>query len=380
MADDDAQPTLSETPAGFFLGILDVVAHPIFVKDRAFRFVFLNRAVCAMVGFSREQMLGKTDHDFFPKQESDFFRAKDVEMFESGRAVVIDEEPITDARGKRHVLSTTKVPLRDASGAITHLVGITHDITRLKIAEESLRQANAELERRVEERSLALAAAREDLDRKERLAVLGRLAGGVAHEIRNPLAAIRGAAQILARHAKAGGDMPAVVAIIQEEVARADRIIADLVDYARVRPPTRRPVAAGYVVAQALGGQTLPCGVRVETDLPDLPDAVLDPEQVQVALSNLLRNAIEAMGERGTLRVTTRLEGAHIVVRISDTGPGLSHAAREKLFEPLVTTKPHGLGLGLVTARALVENQGGALVHVDGLDAGAIFEAHLPTK
>jgi PAS domain S-box-containing protein len=380
MAGDDLQPTSSEAPAALLLQVLDVVAHPLFVKDRAFRFVFLNRAFCTMAGFSREQMLGKTDHDFFPKEEADFFRAKDVEMFESGRDVVVHEEPVTDARGKRHVLATSKVPLRDTAGAITHLVGIIHDITRLKVAEEALRQTNADLERRVQERSLALAAAREDLDRKERLAVLGRLAGGVAHEIRNPLAAIRGAAQLLARRVAASADMSAVVGVIQEEVARADRIIRDLVDYARVRPPSRRHVAAGYVVAQALGGQTVPRGVRVETDLPDLPDAWLDPGQVQIALSNVLRNALEAMGEQGTLRVSTRLDGPEVVVRISDTGPGLTHVARERLFEPLVTTKPQGLGLGLVTARALVENQGGALVHVDGEGVGATFEARFPTK
>ena len=366
--------------AAFWLEILDLVAHPVFVKDRDFRYVFVNRAKCAMTGVSREQMLGKTDYDFVPKQEADFFRAKDVEMFETGRPVVIDEEPITDARGERRVLATTKVPLRNTEGTITHIVGIIHDITRIKLAEEALRQANAELEQRVEERSVALAAARADLERKERLSVLGRLAGGVAHEIRNPLATIRGATQILARHGEACSDLSTVVAIINEEIARADRIIGDLIDYARVRPPTRRPIAAGYLVAQALGGQTVPNDVRVETDLPDLPDAVIDPEQVQVALSNILRNALEAMGRQGTLRVATRLEGAHVVVHISDTGPGLSHAARERLFEPLVTTKPHGLGLGLVTAKTLVENQGGSLEHVDGASVGATFEARLPTK
>lgn len=358
MTDEGARLPCGEAPAAFLLEVLDLVAHPIFVKDRSFRYVFLNRALCAMVGHPRASMLGKTDYEFLSTEEADFFRAKDVETFESGREVFIEEETVTDAHGGRHVLATTKVPLRDVYGTITHLVGVIHDITGIKQAEEALR---------------------DDLGRKERLAVLGRLAGGVAHEMRNPLATIRGAAQVLARQG-AAGDVPAVAAIIQEEVARADRIIGDLIDYLRVRPPTRRPVAAGYVVAQALGGQAVPQGVRVETDLPDLPDAVLDPEQVQVALSNLLRNALEAMGDQGTLRITARLRAAKIVVRISDTGPGLSREARERLFEPLMTTKPHGLGLGLTTAKALIENQGGALAHVDGEATGATFEVMLPMK
>ena len=191
-----ARPSSALDPA-FFELIADHVAHPIFVKDRSFRFVFINDAFTKMLGFPREELLGKSDYDFFPEAEADFFRAKDVEMFASGRKVVIDEEPITDAEGGHHVLATTKVPLVDATGTITHLVGIIHDITRLKAAEEVLRRSNAELEERVRERTRELTAAQEDLVRKERLAVLGSLAGGVAHQIRNPLASIKTAAHVL---------------------------------------------------------------------------------------------------------------------------------------------------------------------------------------
>jgi PAS domain S-box-containing protein len=358
---------------------LEHVAHPIFVKDANFRYVYLNRACTTMVGYPLEAMLGKTDYDFFPKAEADFFRAKDEEIFSIGRAIVIDEEPITDSQGRRHVLAATKVPLRDAADKITHVVGIVHDITRLKAAEDALRHANQELEERVEERSLALAAAREDLHRKERLAVLGRLAGGVAHEIRNPLAAIRSAAQILRRmvsspeRLKAGAPLD----IIDEEIRRADRIITDLIDYARVRPPTRVPVAVGYLVEQALGGQCFPRSVHIERDLPDLPHVLVDPQQVQGALSNVFRNALEAVRGEGTLAVRARLELEQVVLRISDSGPGIPGNVRDRLFEPLFTTKTCGLGLGLVTARSLLENQGGAIECIAS-SAGATFEVRLP--
>src|SRR6185436_19340783 len=121
---------------------VDHIADPIFVKDRQFRFVLLNRALCTMVGYPREEMLGKTDYDFFPKEEADFFRQKDVEMFAIGEPVVIEAEPITDSSGRRHVLATSKAPLRDESGQITHVIGVIHEITRLKEAEDALRQAN----------------------------------------------------------------------------------------------------------------------------------------------------------------------------------------------------------------------------------------------
>ncbi len=388
MGDDegDARPERA-LDAAFFELICNHVAHPIFVKDRAFRFVFINDALSKMLGIPREQLLGKSDHDFFPKSEADFFRAKDIEMFTSGQKIVIDEEPLTDAAGVRHVLATTKVPMVDAAGNITHLVGIIHDITRLKTAEEELRSSNVELEERVRERTRALSAAQEDLVRKERLAVLGSLAGGVAHQIRNPLASIKTAAHVLRGLTCQGPEPPEnpiaeTVAIIQEEVGRANRIVTDLIDYARVREPDKRRIKAAFLVEQALGAFATSTAMHVERHVDEQLDVVVDPEQVQGALGNIVRNAVEAAcanGANGTLRVSSRREGEMLVIRISDSGPGVATAIRAHLFEPLFTTKTSGLGLGLVTARTLVECQGGRVELSPGSEiGGATFDVFLP--
>jgi PAS domain S-box-containing protein len=365
----------------FFRAVADHIAHPIFVKDPFFRFVFVNRALSAMVGIAREEMIGKTDYDFFPKEEADFFRRKDEEMFATRREVVVDEEPITDARGERHVLATTKVPIFDDAGNIIFLTGIIHDITRLKAAEEELRRANASLEERVKERTRALEAAQEDLVRKERLAVLGALAGGVAHQIRNPLASIKTAAHVLLNATRdlAPPIVGPTVAVIQEEVARANRIVTDLIDYARVRPPDKKSVSPAYLLEQALGGYALPDGVHAVRELPETRDVMVDADQVQGALGNLVRNAIDVLAPKGgTITVSTREDEGDIVIRIADTGPGLAQAAREHLFEPLFTTKQTGLGLGLVTARSLIENQGGRIDYVAPEGTGAAFDVRLP--
>jgi PAS domain S-box-containing protein len=129
----------------FWRQIIDHVAYPNFVKDRDFRFVFVNRALCEMLGVPRDELVGKTDDDFFPPEQAAFFRQKDAEMFQRDAAVVIAEEPLTDARGEQHVLSTIKAPLHGEDGEITHLVGIIHDITPLKRVEDDLRRANDEL-------------------------------------------------------------------------------------------------------------------------------------------------------------------------------------------------------------------------------------------
>jgi len=358
--------------------IIDHVAHPIFVKDRSFRFVMVNRALAEMAGFARADMLGKTDYDFFPRSEADFFRKKDREMFATGSTVVIDEEPITDGRGERHILATTKVPLHDGDGTVTHVVGIVHDITRLKRAEEALRLSNEELERRVRERTDELARAQAELIRKERLAVLGELAGGVAHQVRNPLGSISNAVAVARRAVAAGDDPTMALDIISEEVWRANRIISDLIGYARVRTPRLRRVDVRDLVARVLAGQEVDAAVRVVEDLPELPPVRLDVEQAQGAVDNLVRNALEAMPEGGTLTVRARQKDEEIVLTVEDTGPGVDPEIEEQLFEPLVTTKTVGLGLGLTTTRALLESQGGRVDWESEPGRGARFHVRLP--
>ena len=130
----------------FFETIIDNIPHPTFIKDRKHRWVVLNMALSDLVGYSREKMLGKSDYDFFPKAQADFFWKKDEEMFRTGKVIDIPEEPITDKKGKIHYLHTKKAPLRDSSGRITHLVGIIEDITERKKAEEALQTARDRLE------------------------------------------------------------------------------------------------------------------------------------------------------------------------------------------------------------------------------------------
>jgi PAS domain S-box-containing protein len=363
----------------FLAEIVDHVGAPIFVKDRQFRWVVLNLAFCHLVGHSRQELLGKTDYDFFPRPEADFFRQKDVELFATESSVVIDEEPITDAQGQRHVLATQKVPMRNADGEVTHLVGIIHDITHITGTLTDLRTRSEVLEDQVRERTALLSEAQAALVRKERLAVLGQLAGGLAHQIRNPLGSIMNAAYLLQR-ALAGHPDPDVgraIAIVHEEAWQANRIITDLIDYARVRPALKRVVDLRDVVEQALAAQSIGPGVEIKRQLDELPMVAIDSDQVRDALENLLRNAIEAMPEGGKLSIRLQQDPGGILLEICDNGPGIAEDVQGRLFEPLVTTKPLGLGLGLTTTRALIENQEGT-VQCRSRPGRTCFEVRLP--
>jgi PAS domain S-box-containing protein len=381
-------------PAGlsaveFLAGIIEQLPHPTFVKNREFRYVLFNEAIVRLSGQPAEAILGKTDYDFLPKERADFYRRQDLEVFSSAAEVTTAEEVMTDPDGNRRIFSTRKVPLRDSTGEITHLIGIISDITRMKAVEEDLRVSTDQLERRVAERTSALALAQEDLARKERLAVLGRLAGGVAHQIRNPLAAIKNAAYVLDRRVRevvptpfaetGANDIDRAIEIIHDEVQRANQIITGLLDYARVRVPIRRPTSIATVIEDALRGELVPSEIAVVRDLPVLPSIAVDADQLQGAIFNILRNAVEAMPDGGTLTIAAALRGDSVVVTIADTGRGIPSEVRGRLFEPLITTKPLGLGLGLVTARTLIEGQGGTIECVGSDERGSRFEVTVPS-
>ncbi len=137
----------------FLEAIIDNIPNPIFIKDRKHRWLVLNRACADLSGYPREQMLGKSDYDFFPKGQADFFWKKDEEMFRTGKVIDIPQEPFTDREGALHYMHTKKAPLRDASGKITHVVGIVEDVTIRKRMEKAL----IEKERITRERARLLA-------------------------------------------------------------------------------------------------------------------------------------------------------------------------------------------------------------------------------
>lgn len=362
--------------------IVDHVAVPVFVKDRDHRFVLVNRALSAVSGYGAREMLGRTDFDFFPAAESEQYRAGDVWVFTHGERLVV-EERLTDAAGAHRIIETTKVPLRDAAGEVSHVVGIVQDVTALRRADEALRDTNDALERRVRERTDALESAQTELMRRERLAVVGQLAGAIAHQIRNPLGSIKNAAYLLklSLAPDPDGDVVQSLAVIHDEVRRANQIITDLLEYARIGPASLGEVSLAYIVEQSLGGLTLPAAVVTRCDVPDDALVVADAEQLQAAVFNLLRGSVEAMSEGGELTLSAQRVGPWWELTLVDTGPGLPDEVRDQLRDPLATqSRRVALGLHLMTGRALVENQGGSFEVSSGEGRGTRFTVRVPAS
>ncbi|MDD2301760.1 MAG: PocR ligand-binding domain-containing protein [Eubacteriales bacterium] len=223
-----------------------------------------------------------------------------------------------------------------------------------------------------------------ELVRKEKFSILGRLAGIVGHEIRNPLGVMSNAVYFLKTVLPDADDMvKEYLDIIKQEIDNSQRIMADLLDFAHTKTPQARPVAVRDLVAESLGKCRVPGNIEVRTDIPDaLPEVNVDPFQMGQVLQNLIVNAIQAMPERGSLHLSANSGSVpgSVEITVTDTGEGISPENMEKLFQPLFTTKTKGTGLGLAVCKNLTEANGGRIEAESRLGDGATFRVMLPVR
>ena len=252
----------------------------------------------------------------------------------------------------------------------------------LEKAQANLEEWNQELEKRVEERTTALREAQEHLVRAEKLAVIGKLGAGIAHELRNPLGVISNSVYYLnLKSGDADSKVKKHLGIIQREVARSNKIITDLMSFVRVAQSSKEVVDVNGLIEETLKGMEIPPAVIVETGLAeDLPNAVVDPGKIRQVFINLMTNAVEGMSGNGTISVTTRRNDGCVEIGFSDTGCGISPENMNRLFEPLFSTKAQGIGLGLAISKMLVESQGGRIRGRNNPAQGATFVVTLPAR
>jgi PAS domain S-box-containing protein len=314
---------------------------------------FVNDKFCEISGYAREELLGQ-DHrvinsGYHPK----------TYIRNLWRTIAVGKVWRGELRnrakdGSHYWVDTTIVPFLDERGKPYQYVAIRYDITARKLAEQQL----------VEQASLAR---------------LGEMAAVVAHEVRNPLAGLRGALQILSQRL---GDQRTEHAVILEMIKRLDVLndrVSDLLRYAKPRTPQ-----LGRVPMRSLVEGTVAL-LRRDPTMAELDvviagedvDARGDVELLREVVLNLLLNAGQSMEGRGTVRVEIE-SGASASVRIRDQGSGIPHDLREKVFEPFFTTKRSGTGLGLAIVRRLLELQYGAVTVESSTPAGTCMLVTLP--
>ena len=358
----------------FLDAVIDNLPGMLFVKSFPdSRFVLFNRAGEELLGYARTEYLGKSDYDFFPKDQADHFVAKDRAVLESGKIQVTPEEPISTRDKGQRLLRTIKVPVRDKDGKPEYLLGYSEDITERKAMEQQLRQA-------------------------VKMEAVGQLTGGVAHDFNNLLGIIIGNLDIAAE--LAAGD-PAQREIIQEALngaLRGAELTRRLLAFSRKQPLQPAVIDLNVGLPQIAGMLRRTLGEQVMVELhpdPALWPVKVDPAQLDEAILNLAINARDAMPKGGTVSIEThnvRLDrdyaaanpeataGEYVQLSISDTGAGMSAQVIEHCFEPFFTTKgiERGTGLGLSMVYGFVKQSGGHIKIYSELGHGTTVKIYLP--
>ena len=253
----------------------------------------------------------------------------------------------------------------------------------LRATDEELRAANEELQTANEE----LREAQEQLIRSEKLAAIGKLAGGVGHELRNPLGAIKNAVYYIkgklinSELAKREPRIIEFLGIVDDEISSSNKIIDDLLNFSRVAKPAVSPTKIRKVMEDALSYLAVPENVEVINKLDaNLPEVEVDANQIRQVFANIATNAIQAMPEGGKLTINARKGDKFLEVAISDTGGGISGDVIGKIFDPLFTTRAKGIGLGLAVCKSIIERHGGAIEVESRAGKGTTFTVKLPLK
>ena len=330
------------------------------IVDARGRIVMVNAQVERWFGYDRQELLGQSIEVLVPER----FRGRhpgDRERYMAHPA----ERPMGGAGvelfarrkdGSEFPVDISLHPIHTAEGAfvLANIVDIT-----------ARRRAEAEERRR---------------EAMERLAVLGQLAGGVAHEIRNPLGVIKNSLYYLRMVGdRLQADGLECLDDIDRELHTADRIVSELLDYARDPRQHAERFVAQEAIDQALGKSEIPTSVRVD-QIVEAPDAQVfaDRDQIERVLLNLIRNAVQAMPSGGRLTIRSCLSEGAVLVEVIDTGIGLTTEEAARVFEPLYTKKAKGIGLGLAVSRRYAEQNGGRLDVKSAPAQGATFRLTLP--
>jgi PAS domain S-box-containing protein len=361
--------------------LMDNIPDAIYFKDTESRFTRVNRHAPYRGGNAPEEVVGKTDFDFFVEAHARAAFEDEQRVMRTGVPLVDKEECETYTDGSTTWLSTTKVPVFDEVGRVTGLVGISRDITERKRAEE------ARLELAREQAARAEAEAANQL-KDEFLATL-------SHELRTPLTAILGWAKLLADGQVAGEKTADAFAAIYRNARSQAQLVDDLLDVSRIITGKLRievaPVNLGAVVEAAAAvvrpaSASKGVGLYVNLDA-EAPTVNGDPARLQQVVWNLLSNAVKFTPPGGRVEARVSRAGSQIEVAISDTGQGIEPEFLPYVFErfrqaDMGTTRRHGgLGLGLAIVRHLVELHGGTVMaESEGEGKGSTFTMRLPVR
>ena len=373
----------------FLSSIIENIPDMIFVKEAAtLHFVRFNKAAEQLLGYRREELIGRSVHDLFPAHEADFFALDDRTVLDSREMVDVPEEQVHTRHGVRFV-HTMKIPIPDARGEPQFLLGISRDITEHKRADEELRRYRERLEEMVLERTAELAVAKEHADAANQ--AKSDFLAHMSHELRTPLNGILGYAQILGRDKSLDQRQIDGIRVIQRSGDHLLTLINDILDMAKIEAGKMELNLCDiqldrfiHFIAETIRVKATEKGLAFACELaPDLPAGVrVDEKRLRQVLLNLLSNAI-TFTEEGSVRLRVGfLPPARLFFEVEDTGIGIDDVHLKAIFRPFeqVSDNRHwlgGTGLGLTISQQLSRLMGGEIHVASRRGAGSSFSFEL---
>lgn len=361
-----------------FRSIFDGVGVGIAQTDLSGRFVLLNPAFCELVGRSADELVQLRIQDI--THPEDLSRTRELfEKLVAGGPKFVTEQRYIRPDGS-HVWVNSSVSLvNDAVGKPLYAVAVAQDITVRKCSEKNLRVREEKLRQDVQGLEQQLIAS-------GRLVSIGELTASMAHEFNNPLGIVLGFTQDLLGGMDPSDPNYKCLQIIDEEAKRCEKIVQDLLEFARPRSADFIRTDVNEVMKKTLDMVSSRLfKQKVEAIMqtaPDLPPIHADPEQLQQVLANLCLNALDAMPDGGKLTVAAEMDApGRVTITVADTGFGIDADTLEKIFQPFFTAKKRkGLGLGLPVCERIIKAHGGSIEVQSVPNEGATFKIHLPTK
>jgi PAS domain S-box-containing protein len=400
--------------------LAETFPHRIYAKDTETRFIFGNMAVAQGMGVSSpDELLGKTDFGFYPEACATRYHREEQAIMQSGQPLMHREEEV------KYLLTndvawmlTTKVPLRDDDGKVVGIVGVNYDITERKRTEMELVSRNAQLL----ELNAKLSRAQAQLVQSEKLASIGQLAAGVAHEINNPigfifsnfttldgyleklltmLTAYQEAEHLIDSQAMKDKltvlgetvdlpflkeDIPVLMTETKDGIARVRKIVQALTEFSRVGGNAEWQFADlhhGIDATLNIINSEIKYKADVIKEYGQIPEIECLPSEINQVIMNLLVNAAHAIGEdRGKITIRTSVARETVLIEISDNGCGIEKESLSRIFDPFYTTKPvgKGTGLGLSLSYGIVQKHRGTLEVESEVGQGTTFRLTLPVK
>ncbi len=368
------------TMVSMFDGITEGIAY----IDRDYRILHANRAYAAHQGRDGNvPMTGQRCFELFWEGRHACGDCPGRTAVETGRAAQSEREVVSD-RGERRILRIHAYPVGLPGEEPDGFVEYVRDITIQRTMEEELKDHAVRLEEIVQERTRRLREAQEQMIHKEKIAALGQMAAGVAHEIGNPLSSLSSILRSFATRPGSGEGREEKLRIMQDQIERIAKIVREMVDFSR--PPSfgKNLVHVNEVLRTAIGIARYDerfRGIHVITSMDgEIPAVKLDGDRLLQVFLNILLNAADAMGGDGTLTLTSRRENRSVSVFFGDTGPGIPEDALPRIFEPFYTTKDvgKGSGLGLSVSYGIMQGMGGSIRAENLSGGGSLFTVVIP--